>query len=124
MLRHHALHYLSRKQPLAKELPMSGGRFRSFLCVYPLDLEVLDNRRAVQRDGVERVPRTGLAYRLKSFLIPSELVGIDYSPYDGETRNLKLNSFLSLQDLEDHLSANFGVKLEDLELDYKTDYPL
>jgi hypothetical protein len=91
--------------------------------VYPLDLEEPMTREFVRNQGIRLFPASGRAYRIRRFEVQRQL--IDAEVFLGE-RELKQPTSTIVFDDDTLLGElrKLGVQLEDLELPYRSNYPI
>jgi hypothetical protein len=123
MHRHAVFDSLHRGKPLAASKSSSDPQFLAWIGVYPLDLSNAMTREFLRNHGVDIIPTSGRAYRIRSFEVDRALIEADASLSEREL----LNQTSALAFTEDELVSvlsGLGIQLEALELPYKSDYPI
>ena len=118
-----ALNALRRGQALAASIASSKPSHLAWVGVYPLDTTRETTQELLRNHG-QAVPLPSVhAYRIRTFEVARALVEQDFSIAEPELEN-KSNFFaFGEEDLAEKL-RQLGVRLEELQLPYKSNYPI
>jgi hypothetical protein len=118
-----ALSSLRRGQPLAASIPSGRSTHLAWVGVYPLDIARETTRELLRNHG-QAVPfPTVQVYRIRQFEVDRTLIEQDASIAEPELEN-KANYFAFGEDDLAEKLRRLGVLVEQLEMPYKSDYPI
>jgi hypothetical protein len=113
---------LRRGKSLVARISASQPGYTAWLGVYPLDPSQPEKFSALRQLKIP-APPGAMIYRVRAFEVLEALVEANACIWDGDLSN-KRDAFAVGEDQLIEKLLEFGVKLEELEQPYKTDYPI
>jgi hypothetical protein len=123
MLASAALEQLRRGKMLVAEARPTASDRTSWIGVYPLDLANPSTIAFVRRSGVDIFPSHGVGFHVRSFEVAKRLIEDDVWVGEPDLLNSRSDVVFSEAELIAALER-LGCSLEQLELPFKTKYPI
>lgn len=118
-----AFNSLHRGQVLATSVPSSGTEYLAWIGVYPLDV-TRETTRAMLKNQGQAIPLPGTrAYRIRRFEVDRTLIEQDASIAEPELEK-KTQYFAFGDDDLVEILLQLGARVEQLELPYRSNYPI
>jgi len=118
-----AINSLHRGQALATSIPSSGPHMLAWIGVYPLDLTRETTREFLRNNG-QPTPLSGVrVYRIRRFEVDLSLIQQNVHVSESQLQNRSNYFAFSDESLVSQLKQ-LDVNIEQLELPYKSNYPI
>jgi hypothetical protein len=108
---------------LGAPIEASNADRLAWVGVYPLDLSNSMTREFLRNQGLAIFPPAGRAYHIRAFEVDRALIDTDASVSEADLKNQRSSFALTDDDLIQRLQS-LGTKVENLELPYKSEYPI
>ena len=123
MTREAVLQVLHRGRPLAVSLPATDQSRFGWIAVYPLDLKRRGSAEFLHRIGIAILKDDEPIYRIRKFEVKRSLIAENASLSEEDLANKDDSVAIGDDNLEARLKQ-FGVALEQLDLPFKSEYPI
>lgn len=117
------LDFLTKGKMVATSVPASCVENLAWIGIYPLDLSKTSTRTFLKNHGLQIFPRSGLAYHIRSFEVPKNLIDADASIAEREMVSKRSTFAFGPDDLRAKLDE-LEVEIDSLEAPFKSNYPI